>query len=310
MTSIATPTSSPTKVLSDPTNPNVYPSPSLSPVSALRTNAADNYRRLSVRELMTSTNPPASPLDALVMALEATAEGMTEHHIIARSNSTSSSIFNSAIQRGQREGVGATADEEDPNATVPSSPSFFIKHAKIPSLHQLPSLELPAAVSTVPSHLSLPATSSSEQAIPPMQSTSIFSNDFTSSTHPVSPTCPVPNQNVIDWRKLSVSSQGSVDSTSSTNTRAGRHKMFVCSVNSCEKKFYQVAHLRIHERCHTGTRPFLFSGQFFTAGDFQVLSLSTQGLLFLYFLFLLLFLFYFFFFTLICMCIVAVFVCR
>ncbi|KAK9718111.1 DNA-binding transcription factor [Basidiobolus ranarum] len=36
-----------------------------------------------------------------------------------------------------------------------------------------------------------------------------------------------------------------------------RNKEYQCNFSGCGKNFYQLAHLRIHERCHTGIRPYV-----------------------------------------------------
>ncbi|KAF8929497.1 hypothetical protein BGZ58_008892 [Dissophora ornata] len=220
-----------TKELSNASNTNTqaYPSPSLSPVTTFRNTmnpafaVTDSHHRSSIKYLMGSINPPASPLDALVLALEATAEelkGGLDENQPSRSASPLSQEHES---------------EEDPNATVPSSPTFFMKktsmlaNSDVPSLHQLPSLVLPEAAF-------------SSQASPP--SASYFPT--TTSTSTLTPSTQ-PGQTGGN-RKMSISSQGSVDSTSSAASSGGRRKTCVCSVANCEKRFSQVAHLRIHER--------------------------------------------------------------
>ncbi|KAG0220358.1 hypothetical protein BGX33_000033 [Mortierella sp. NVP41] len=214
-----------------------YPSPSLSPATLFHATMdsleADNRRRSSVKCLMSQANPPATSFDALVMALEATAEelqgGLEDAH-------------------PRRETpIDLDLEAEDPNATVPSSPTVFMKKSgdlvDAPSLHQLPSLLLPESVVSTQAHL--PPTSS-EVSFPPS---------------PVSPTLPLstfPDQmsplSSSPQRKMSVCSQSSVSSSGSNSERT---KSFACMIGNCQKKFYQVAHLRIHERCHTGTRPFV-----------------------------------------------------
>ncbi|KAF9322261.1 hypothetical protein BG003_003272 [Podila horticola] len=191
-----------------------YPSPSLSPETSFRPVMDMDMgntptRRSSVKSLMSSANPP-SPLDALVMALEATAEEM-------------------AIPgRSPRSAVSENVEDEDPDATVPSSPTFFMKKSSEPSLHQLPSLLLPESVAS---------SSSSSSGVSPSGS------GLTPSTHPDDH-----DSDHLDHlehpnpRKMSVSSQGSVSSTNSSE-----RKIYACTVGNCDKKFTQVAHRRIHE---------------------------------------------------------------
>ncbi|KAG0325435.1 hypothetical protein BG004_003222 [Podila humilis] len=183
--------------------PTAYPSPSLSPETTSNP-TMDSTRRSSVKSLMSSTHPPASPLDALVMALEATAEEM---------------------QMNGGESPRSTPQEyedDDPDATVPSSPTFFMKKSSGPSLHQLPSLLLPESVA-------LSVTSATT------------SSGLTPSTHPEQ------SSSQHHRRKMSVSSQGSVSSAHSSSSNSER-KIYACTVGNCDKKFTQVAHRRIHER--------------------------------------------------------------
>ncbi|KAF9993183.1 hypothetical protein BGZ79_002161 [Entomortierella chlamydospora] len=224
MTSVA-PQTPPSKVLPSATNTLIYPSPSLSPVTSFRSVmdsiSAENRRISSVKSLMASANPPASPLDALVMALEATAEEIKDQ-------STHDQIIRS-IPAAQE------PEEEDPNATVPSSPTFFMKKPPasvpntVPSLHQLPSLVLPEAA-VFPQMSSLSSSHGTQHSV---------SVNLTPSTHP---------GQANNQRKMSFSSQGSADSATSVDSNGEHRKTFACSVGNCEKKFSQVAHLRIHER--------------------------------------------------------------
>ncbi|KAG0370836.1 hypothetical protein BGZ54_003558 [Gamsiella multidivaricata] len=199
--------------------------------------SADSQRASSIKSLMVSIQPPASPLDALVLALEATVEEMKECN-------DQDQPFRALSTLQEQD------DEEDPNATVPSSPTFFMKKSStLPSLHQLPSLVLPEAATS--SLLSLPSSADTVAPIPPATFNShspSSSSGLTPSTHP---------GQTASRRKMSICSQGSMDSLSSANSSGERIETLVCSVRNCSKKFYQVAHLRIHERCHTGTRPFV-----------------------------------------------------
>ncbi|KAG0292105.1 hypothetical protein BGZ98_002724, partial [Dissophora globulifera] len=100
-----------------------YPSPSLSPATSFRASmqqqshspapspSASNQRRSSVKALLSSHNPPASPLDALVMALEATVEeeeGTDEDAALS---------------------IKVENEDDDPDATIPSSPTMFMKRS-------------------------------------------------------------------------------------------------------------------------------------------------------------------------------------
>ncbi|KAI1316619.1 hypothetical protein EDD11_009654 [Mortierella claussenii] len=235
MTSIATISSLQTKDSLSPTHaPSrsfAYPSPTLSPVASFQSaiDAADYRRRTSAKELMASVNPPASPLDALVMALEATAESMAERSLGGQQFAS----LETTTRTDQDE-------DEDPNATVPSSPTFFIKAVNVLSLHQLPSLALPEAAVV---NLAAPSTHSTNEPTSPLFSPTF---NLTPSTRSVAGK---------SLRKMSVSSQDSADSFSSTSTSGDRHKSFSCSVTNCEKKFYQIAHLRIHERDASFSKP-------------------------------------------------------
>ncbi|KAG0377693.1 hypothetical protein BGX24_005632 [Mortierella sp. AD032] len=204
--------------------------------------AADNRRHSSVKCLMNQKNPPVTSLDALVLALEATAEELENGHELTHYWRASSTDMDDD-------------EAEDPNATVPSSPTFFMKksgdHGDTPSLHQLPTLHLPESVMPSQAQPHPPSMSSCEASFP---------------LSPVSPTLPlstfpdqmysVPTVTMTSpqQRKMSVCSQSS---GSYSGSHGERIKSFACMIGSCQKKFYQVAHLRIHERCHTGTRPFV-----------------------------------------------------
>ena len=218
-------------------NNYAYPSPSLSPVALFHATmdsfAEDNRHRSSVKCLMNQPNPPATSLDALVLALEATAEELEGGFENAHYRPVNSTDFDDDDN-----------ENEDPNATVPSSPTFFMKKpddlGETPSLHQLPALFLPESV--VPS-----------QATPPPAPAMSYEASFPPS--PVSPMLPlstfpdqmstVPTTAMSPQRKMSVCSQSSVSSSGSSSERT---KSFACMIGTCQKKFYQVAHLRIHER--------------------------------------------------------------
>ncbi|KAG0022445.1 hypothetical protein BGZ82_011023 [Podila clonocystis] len=200
-----------------------YPSPSLSPETSFRPIMDMDMgntptRRSSVKSLMSAANPP-SPLDALVMALEATAEEM-------------------AMTGGSpRSTVSENVEDEDPDATVPSSPTFFMKKSSESSLHQLPTLLLPASVASSSAGVSLSGSGLTPSTHPDHDSDHSEHLDHLEHSSP---------------RKMSISSQGSVSSTNSSE-----RKIYACTVGNCDKKFTQVAHRRIHERSHTGTRPFV-----------------------------------------------------
>ncbi|KAG0356078.1 hypothetical protein BGZ54_000851 [Gamsiella multidivaricata] len=199
-----------------PTVSNVYPSPSLSPATTFfinmqqQTPAAFSPRRPSVKALLSSSNPPASPLDALVMALEATVE--EEEGTLERDQS---------LVDGTGVNVKTEEDDDDPDATIPSSPTVFMKRPSAePSLHHLPTMMLPESVA-------MSALQSQSSGLTP----STLPNDS--------------SRRSLGQRKMSISSQGS---SSSANSNSERTKEYACTVGNCEKKFYQVAHLRSHER--------------------------------------------------------------
>ncbi|KAG0083493.1 hypothetical protein BGZ93_008161 [Podila epicladia] len=213
-------------ISSSPTSQAAYPSPSLSPETSFHPIMDMDIgntpiRRSSVKSLMSSVNPP-SPLDALVMALEATAEEM-------------------AMPGGSpRSAVSENVEDEDPDATVPSSPTFFMKKSSEPSLHQLPTLHLPQSVACSSSSSLSSGVSPSGSGLTPSTHPDDHDSDHLDHLEHPNP------------RKMSVSSQGSVSSTNSSE-----RKIYACTVGNCDKKFTQVAHRRIHERSHTGTRPFV-----------------------------------------------------
>ncbi|KAF9931863.1 hypothetical protein FBU30_009443 [Linnemannia zychae] len=206
-------------------NGYVYPSPSLSPIALFHATidsvSTQNQSRSSVKYLMNQANPPATSLDALVLALEATAE----------------ELENDQGYAPLRQATSADTDDlaEDPNATVPSSPTFFVKKSDAPSLHQLPTLHLPESIVSSQT-LPLPL-SSSEASFPPSPLSPILPLSTFSSQSNVLPK--------IHQRKSSVCSQSSISSSESLGERT---KAFACTIGNCHKKFYQVAHLRIHER--------------------------------------------------------------
>ncbi|KAF9112453.1 hypothetical protein BGX27_003375 [Mortierella sp. AM989] len=192
------------------TEPTAYPSPSLSPATTYQSSmqlspSPTSYtrHRPSVKALLSSSNPPASPLDALVMALEATVE-------------EEDGGLNYPIEQGE------VTEDDDPDATIPSSPTMFMKRPSgESSLHHLPTMMLPESVAS--------------------SSTKALSSGLTPSTLPNGAASTRASQ-----RKMSISSQDS--SSSSNNSNSERTKEYACTIGSCEKKFYQVAHLRSHER--------------------------------------------------------------
>ncbi|KAK3847971.1 MAG: hypothetical protein J3R72DRAFT_484937 [Linnemannia gamsii] len=195
-----------------------FPSPSHSPATTYQTSMES-----SVKALLKSANPPASPLDALVMALEATVEEEDEQQGQGQ-----------AHQDASMEDTAPVDDEEDPDATIPSSPTFFMKRpADSSSLHHLPTMYLPES-----------ATSASAQG--PKTS------GLTPSTHPSASSSSSfltsGNSSTNTHRKMSISSQGSSSSAQSNGSGGERTKEYGCTIGNCEKKFYQVAHLRSHER--------------------------------------------------------------
>ncbi|KAG0242290.1 hypothetical protein BGW41_004504 [Actinomortierella wolfii] len=209
-----------------------YPSPSLSPATSfeatMKTEELAPYhgqRRSSVKHLlMNSSATVSSPLDALVLALEATAEELENG---PRSEPTfPRAAFGSAADSADT----LADDEEDPNATVPSSPTFFMKKPSTgSSLHQLPTLILPGPAAPVP----------------PV-STAGAALSLTPSTNPRQQ-YHQQHQQAYQSRKMSVSSQGSSTSSSATGSSSER-KSFHCTVAGCDKAFSQMSHLRTHER--------------------------------------------------------------
>ncbi|KAF9957401.1 hypothetical protein BGZ65_002082 [Modicella reniformis] len=109
---------------------NAYPSPSLSPATPFLVNVQQEQRspspatfhrpRPSVKALLSSANPPVSPLDALVMALEATVEEEEEEGRFGQDR-TSPDEGTAAEDDKQEED-----EEDDPDATIPSSPTITL----------------------------------------------------------------------------------------------------------------------------------------------------------------------------------------
>ncbi|OAQ34208.1 hypothetical protein K457DRAFT_819277 [Linnemannia elongata AG-77] len=133
--------------------------------------------------------------------------------------------------------------KEDPDATIPSSPTLFMKRPATDSssLHHLPTMYLPESA------VSASAQGHKTSCLTP--STLPAASSLSSSGRHGS------NNNA--HRKMSISSQGSSSSAQSNGSGGERTKEYGCTIGSCEKKFYQVAHLRSHERCHSGTRPYV-----------------------------------------------------
>ncbi|KAI1320702.1 hypothetical protein EDD11_010236 [Mortierella claussenii] len=224
-----TTTAAPTATLLQPAlskdmpDSNIYPSPSLSPAITSHARmpnehqqtpspASSSRRRSSVRALLSSPNPPASPLDALVMALEATVEEEEEGEGDLGQNHLSGV------------GVKIEVEDDDPDATIPSSPTMFMKRpAAGPSLHHLPTMMLPESVASTTARPQASGLAPSSLA-----------REVLSFRHDNS------------QRKMSISSQDSSSSAASAGHE--RTKEYGCTIGSCEKKFYQIAHLRSHER--------------------------------------------------------------
>ncbi|KAF8942314.1 hypothetical protein BGZ47_006604 [Haplosporangium gracile] len=205
-----------------------YPSPSHSPATTYQSSMQPsspsifNRRRSSVKALLKSANPPASPLDALVMALEATVEEEDGHQ-----------GDNHLDQEAFMEEAAPVDDEEDPDATIPSSPTLFMKRPATDSssLHHLPMMYLPEAAVSASAQGSK-ASGLTPSTLPTASSLSSGQQGSNSNAH----------------RKMSISSQGSSSSAQSNGSGGERTKEYGCTIGNCEKKFYQVAHLRSHER--------------------------------------------------------------
>ncbi|KAF9905711.1 hypothetical protein EC991_001385 [Linnemannia zychae] len=233
MSATSTHFQSATKDILGSTDALAYPSPSLSPATTYQTSMEStqpsspsifNRRRSSVKALLKSANPPASPLDALVMALEATVEEEDEQQ-----------GEDCPVQEASMEDAAPVEDEEDPDATIPSSPTLFMKRPATDSssLHHLPTMYLPE-----------PAASASAQGpkVSGLTPSTLPHGALSSSVSSGN------SSNNNAHRKMSISSQGSSSSAHSNGSGGERTKEYGCTIGNCEKKFYQVAHLRSHER--------------------------------------------------------------
>lgn len=179
--------------------------------------SATTRRRSSVKSLLSSANPPASPLDALVMALEATVEDVEE-----------------GFDLDFEEDPAQVADEdEDPDATIPSSPTMFMRGPAnyAPSLHHLPSMLLPSPASNVTG----PVTATAPRTPKVQQQRRSSSKDASAKK----------KQGEASLRKMSISSE---DSASSNDSVGGGGLRFTCSAAHCEKRFSQPEQLVAHER--------------------------------------------------------------
>ncbi|KAF9134083.1 hypothetical protein BGW39_008156 [Mortierella sp. 14UC] len=208
-----------------------YPSPSHSPATTYQTSMESTQpsspsffsrRRSTVKALLKSANPPASPLDALVMALEATVKEEDEQQGRDRPGQDASMKDPASVE-----------DEEDPDATIPSSPTLFMKRSATDSssLHHLPTMYLPESAASV-SAQGPKASGLTPSTLPNVTLSASISGNGNSNAH----------------RKMSISSQGSSSSAQSNGSGGERIKEYGCTIGNCEKKFYQVAHLRSHER--------------------------------------------------------------
>ncbi|KAG0278306.1 hypothetical protein BGZ96_002447 [Linnemannia gamsii] len=213
-----------------------YPSPSHSPATTYQSSMQPdsfsifNRRRSSVKALLKSANPPASPLDALVMALEATVEEEEEEEEEQHESSRLG-------QEASMEEALPIEDEEDPDATIPSSPTLFMKRPATDSssLHHLPTMYLPEPTfsTTAQGPNNTTVSGLTPSTLPKEGATTLSSSS---------------GQQGINNRKMSISSQGSSSSAQSNGSGGERTKEYGCTIGNCEKKFYQVAHLRSHER--------------------------------------------------------------
>ncbi|KAF9978967.1 hypothetical protein BGZ73_007854 [Actinomortierella ambigua] len=222
-----------------------YPSPSLSPATSfettMKTHESSVYhsqRRPSGKQLlMNSSATMSSPLDALVLALEATAEEL-------ESSPRAEQVFSRVTLGNTAHSAEALTDdgddeEEDPNATVPSSPTFFMKKPLSgSSLHQLPTLILPSPVTQAIPQAAAPGASLGLTPSTSPRQQQMQNEEQQREVH---------QQQAYQARKMSVSSQGS-SSSHSTAGSSNERKAFHCTVAGCDKAFSQMSHLRTHER--------------------------------------------------------------
>ncbi|KAF9583472.1 hypothetical protein BGW38_009389 [Lunasporangiospora selenospora] len=208
-----------------------YPSPSQSPASLSRATMSPETngpaasivarRRSSVKSLLNSANPPASALDALVMALEATVEDEAA----------------GVLGRDLKAQPAKVDEDDDPDATVPSSPTAFMRGVTGSTTHHLPTLHLPEAASPQgPSVHSLTPSTDSSQGYP---------SDGSSLDH----------QELMSSAELETRSQSASPRSHHGRASSGK-KPYVCRFESCTRAFTQLGNLKTHERKHTGERPY------------------------------------------------------
>ncbi|KAF9167339.1 hypothetical protein DFQ26_004980 [Actinomortierella ambigua] len=227
-----------------------YPSPSLSPAASfeatMKSDGLSVYhqqRRPSAKQLlMNPSTAVSSPLDALVLALEATAEEL-------ENSSRAKQVLPSVTLSTAEYPADALTDDddEDPNATVPSSPTFFMKKPSSgPSLHQLPTLILPSPVAHAIPQASAPGSSLGlTSSTSPRQ---LHQQEHEQEhEHEHEHEHELHQHQAYQARKMSVSSQSSTSSLSAAGS-SNERKAFHCTVTGCDKAFSQMSHLRTHER--------------------------------------------------------------
>lgn len=78
------------------------------------------------------------------------------------------------------------------------------------------------------------------------------------------PAAPIPDMNNPVERSVRIGSDTHIgrDCYNDSNQGFGRsRKQYQCTVPSCSKVFFQKTHLEIHERAHTGSKPFVSASQ-------------------------------------------------
>jgi hypothetical protein len=65
-------------------------------------------------------------------------------------------------------------------------------------------------------------------------------------------------------------------------TGRSNKKRYICTIDNCLKSFYQKTHLDIHERSHTGDKPYVsrfpeFDNHVLMHGGFQTCEISNCG---------------------------------